>query len=344
MRQIRKLLSNLVGLFLIIFLLLFVYQNYTGRDIDYTKLSSMADLSKVSVNLSTLNIGFLNSVKQNLVSSTEKQAKKSAVNIVDKQLTSWKDNLLKGLINDDLQKDTGELTKKTSGDFKIAMLSDSHESFDNLKKTVDIINAESSFDLAVHLGDLSRVGEQSQLIKSKQILDSLKVKYYTVPGDHDFWDTVGPENYIKVFGVNYFSIIKGSWKLIFVDDADIDNGLDNVQFEWLKSELQANDSKYRVIFVHIPLYSTHSERRTMGGNDAVKKQKEDILKLAREKNVMAIVAGDQHYFNIDIDLEKKEFKHIVIGALTNDRNLQPARYGIVQLKANGVVEVKDIEL
>ena len=338
MSNIKKLLSNFIGLLLILFLLTFVYQNFTGKSIDFTRFSNVVNLASFSLNPSSINIKFISSLKESLITTTEKQAKTQTANFVDQQISNFKNWLLGGLINEKLEKDTGEISKKTAGDTQIAMLADSHESFDNL------LNKDENYDLAIHLGDLSRVGEQSQLTKSKEMLDKLKVKYYAIPGDHDYWQTVSSENYIKVFGVNYYSFIKNSWKLIFLDDADLENGLDEAQFEWLKSELNAVDSKYRVIFLHVPLYSTHLERRTMGGNEKVEKQKKEIFELIYNSKVKAIVAGDQHYFNIEKDKQNPELKHIVIGALTNDRNLQPARYGVLQLKVNGVVEVKDIEL
>jgi len=338
MKQIKSLLSNIVGFVILVALVIFVYQNYTNQSVDLTQISKF---SKISLDLSHLN---LNSLKQMVVSTTENQVRLSTANIVDKQITNWKNTLLKGLINEKMTKDTGKISKKSTGDIKIALLADSHESFDNLRLAVDQINKADDYDFVVDLGDLSRVGEKSQLEKSKEILDLLNLKYYVIAGDHDYWETVSSENFISVFGKDYYSFIKNGWKLIFLDNADIDMGLDTTQFEWLKSELNAMDSKYRVIFVHIPLYSTHSERRVMGGQINVENQKQEILKLAREKSVRAIVAGDQHYFNVDIDPEVKNLKHIVDGALTNDRNLQPARYGVLQLKQNGEVEVKDIKL
>jgi|GEM_PF-6863174 len=342
MKKIKQLLSNLVGLVIVIGLFLFVYQNFTGKSIDLTNVSNSLNLSSVkSVDIKQLNLQIFSSLKKQLLATSEKQAKTQVANLVDKQITDWKNQLLKGIISESLEKDTGEVSEKVSGDTKIAIMSDSHESFDNLQKVVEIINKDESFDLAIHLGDLSRVGEQVQLTESKKILDKLEIKYYAIPGDHDFWESVGAENYIKVFGMDYYSVIKNNWKLIFLDNADIENGLNTTQLEWLKSELNATDSKYRVLFLHIPLYSTHSERRVMGGSDQVKKQKEEILNLVRENNVKAVISGDQHYFNIEKDPIKKEIKHIVVGALTNDRNLQPARYGVLLLKSDGRVEVKD---
>ena len=43
-----------------------------------------------------------------------------------------------------LEKDTGEISKKTAGDTQIAMLADSHESFDNLLKAVERINKDEN--------------------------------------------------------------------------------------------------------------------------------------------------------------------------------------------------------
>ena len=338
MRLIKNLLSNIVGFIVLVALVFFVYQNYTNQSVDLSKLSRY---SKISLDLSYLN---LSSLKKLVLETTENEIRLSTANIVDKQITDWKNILLNGLINEKMTKDKGGVSKKSVGDIKVAVLADSHESFNNLKLAVDQINKTDDYDFAVGLGDFSRVGEKSQLTKSKEILDLLNIKYYVIPGDHDYWQTVSSENFVNVFGKNYYSFIKKGWKFIFLDNADIEGGLGNTQLEWLKSELNATDSKYRVIFVHIPLYSTRSERRVMGGNVSVDKQKQEILKLAREKNVRAIVAGDQHYFNIDIDPENKNLTHIVVGALTNDRNLQPARYAVLQLKQNGTVEIKDIQL
>ena len=64
---------------------------------------------------------------------------------------------------------------------------------------------ESNAKAVFFLGDYTDLGVIDDLIVAKKAMDESKLVYLSLPGDHDLWKSVGPQNFIDVFGKNYFS-------------------------------------------------------------------------------------------------------------------------------------------
>ena len=95
--------------------------------------------------------------------------------------------------------------------FRFAFLSDTHIGSPNgaaeedLRRTVADINSMEGIDFVVITGDITELGTNRQLSVARQILDSLKVKYYIIPGNHDTgWSETGGLGYTKTFGYDKF--------------------------------------------------------------------------------------------------------------------------------------------
>ena len=84
-------------------------------------------------------------------------------------------------------------------DFKIALLSDSHNNDENLKKALEIAK-ENEVKAVLFLGDFTDLGIVDNLKKAKNIMDESNIEYYALPGDRDLYASTGPDNFIEVFG------------------------------------------------------------------------------------------------------------------------------------------------
>ena len=95
--------------------------------------------------------------------------------------------------------------------FRFAFISDTHigspdgHAEEDLRRTVADINAMNDIAFVVITGDITELGTNTQLILAKQILDSLNVKYYIIPGNHDTgWSESGGLSFNRTFGNDKF--------------------------------------------------------------------------------------------------------------------------------------------
>lgn len=89
--------------------------------------------------------------------------------------------------------------------FKFAQVTDTHvgghTGADDLRRTVADLNKQKDIDFVILSGDVTEFGSDEELALAKQILDSLKLPLYILPGNHDSnWSESGANSYWKVFG------------------------------------------------------------------------------------------------------------------------------------------------
>src|SRR5690349_9174634 len=95
--------------------------------------------------------------------------------------------------------------------FRFAFISDTHigppngGAEEDLRRTVADINSMKDLAFVVITGDITELGTNQQLRLAKQILDSLKIPYYIIPGNHDTgWSESGGLGFTTVFGSDKF--------------------------------------------------------------------------------------------------------------------------------------------
>ena len=111
------------------------------------------------------------------------------------------------------------------------------------------------FDFVIMLGDNIYGGHSPEdfAIKFEQpyhVLLDAGVKFYASLGNHD--DPVECfYNSFNIGGQHYYAYSKGNVRFIVLDG----NYMDARQLDWLKSELQASSSPWKIVYFHHPLYS-----------------------------------------------------------------------------------------
>ncbi|NUN68888.1 MAG: PQQ-binding-like beta-propeller repeat protein [Bacteroidetes bacterium] len=103
--------------------------------------------------------------------------------------------------------------------FSFAHISDTHignaTAAEDLRRTVADINSMDSLAFAVISGDITEYGSDEQLRLAKQILDSLTIPWYIVPGNHDMkWSASGGRSFSVVFGSENFAFRHGGYQFI----------------------------------------------------------------------------------------------------------------------------------
>lgn len=93
--------------------------------------------------------------------------------------------------------------------FRFALVTDTHvggaTGADDLRRTVLDLNQQQGIDFVILSGDVTEFGSDEELALAKQILDSLNLPLYVIPGNHDSnWSESGANSFRKVFGAETF--------------------------------------------------------------------------------------------------------------------------------------------
>jgi len=103
--------------------------------------------------------------------------------------------------------------------FKFAQVTDTHvggqTGADDLRRTVADLNKQKDLDFVILSGDVTEFGSDAELALAKQILDSLRLPLYIIPGNHDSnWSESGANSFRQVFGGETFFFTHKGYQFI----------------------------------------------------------------------------------------------------------------------------------
>ncbi|MBC7874459.1 MAG: PQQ-binding-like beta-propeller repeat protein [Ferruginibacter sp.] len=149
--------------------------------------------------------------------------------------------------------------------FRFAFVSDTHIGSPNgmagedLRRTVRDINAMTGIAFVVLTGDITELGTNEELKLAKQILDSLAIPWYIIPGNHDTgWSESGGVMFTTVFGYDKFSFEYNGIRFLGCASGPYlrmsDGHVPRDAVNWLDEELKKVKSQQPVIFLnHYPI-------------------------------------------------------------------------------------------
>ena len=149
--------------------------------------------------------------------------------------------------------------------FRFAFISDTHIGSPNggaeedLRRTIRDINAMNDIAFVVLTGDITELGTNEELKLAKQILDSLKIAYYILPGNHDTgWSESGGVMFSTVFGYDKFSFEFNGIRFLGCASGPYvrmsDGHVPRDAVNWLDKELKNLEPEQPVIFLnHYPI-------------------------------------------------------------------------------------------
>lgn len=149
--------------------------------------------------------------------------------------------------------------------FRFAFISDTHigspdgKAEEDLRRTVHDINSKNDIDFVVITGDITELGTNDELPRAKKILDSLKLKYYIIPGNHDDgWSESGGMTFISTFGSDRFVFDHNGIRFIACASGPYvrmsDGHIPRDAMAWMKNILDTTSATMPVIFLnHYPM-------------------------------------------------------------------------------------------
>lgn len=104
----------------------------------------------------------------------------------------------------------------------VAVFSDSHEDYGDLKSIIREINAMTDLDFVVNTGDFTNQGKPEQYQAFLEIAAALKAPVFTVPGNHDV-ENDGDRLFAPLFGPAEFSFERGGFRFLFLRSTGVES-------------------------------------------------------------------------------------------------------------------------
>jgi Icc-related predicted phosphoesterase len=201
----------------------------------------------------------------------------------------WNITLLDG---DDAVITVGPPDRDVQDAFHFAWLSDIQEAIDHLPEFIAHMNADSDLRFVLSGGDLcvERRSRRNRLLLIQQMLESLDIPFYSVPGNHDIEGTNEP--WRDLFGRNnIFFRFKGV-HYVGIDSASAT--IDPVVYKWLDDRLlPAADPGMCVYFMHIPPFDPEGDRQV---GFTTRKEAAKLISLLVEYDVDICFYGHIHTY------------------------------------------------
>jgi outer membrane protein assembly factor BamB/predicted phosphodiesterase len=149
--------------------------------------------------------------------------------------------------------------------FRFAFLSDTHIGSPNggaeedLRRAVRDINSMKGLAFVVITGDITELGTNEELKLARQILDSLNIPFYIIPGNHDTgWSESGGVMFTAVFGSDKFNFNYNGIQFLGCPSGPYvrmsDGHVPRDAVNWLDTELKKLPNGQPVIFLnHYPI-------------------------------------------------------------------------------------------
>lgn len=210
--------------------------------------------------------------------------------------------------------------------FKVAMISDSQNENESLSialKKAGEAGAHSVF----FLGDYTAWGSVEELAAAKKIMDDSGLVYYSLPGDHDLGQSVGPSNYNQVFSDKTERVVEiKDVKFVMLDNSANKTLISEADIKAFKQELAGADFvllsqplyHYAGPSVLKPIMGFLLENGELKKNQKILDQSQTILSAIRDSGVKAIISGDHHSFSISQDPVRSDLMHVAIGSVTQE--------------------------
>lgn len=254
-----------------------------------------------------------------------------------------------------------EERQNTGLPLKFAVMGDIHSDWGNLRKGVQKAK-EDQVEFIIIVGDLTTIGEKSELLEAKKILDESGLKYYVIPGNHDIWlgrKFKKEDIWGEVFGESFKSFSIDSempaspnrgeqrfreTKFILVNNGDGINGLDGTfgtkgkQRKWIEKEVEECLKIYCLVFMHEPLNHPNSLHLMGEENPKVASEAGELVKLFVRNQVREVFAGHLHFSS---SYELEGLKTTIVGAVTSERNFQSPKF-LEVWQEDGRLERKEV--
>lgn len=142
------------------------------------------------------------------------------------------------------------LEAETPAEFKIALISDTHNYYKELEKQIDVINS-SSYAFVIVAGDITNLGLLEEFNVARNYLNGLRIPYLVAVGNHDLISN-GRKIYNRLFGSDTFHFVFHDVHFIIFNNNNWESPGLVPDMEWVEQVLSESDPSHkRVLIAHV---------------------------------------------------------------------------------------------
>jgi Icc protein len=182
-----------------------------------------------------------------------------------------------------------EQETSNGSNYKIALISDTHNYYEDLSKLVETINRNGPYSFTIVSGDLTNYGLYEEYDETLKRLDHLNSPYLVTIGNHDLLSN-GDIVFEKMLGESDFSLIYKNAHFIFFNNNNWEASGRIPNLPWVESMLASSPSPFRILIAHIPV--NDSERFS-------EQQMREWETLTTAHGINYIINGHNHNPSID---------------------------------------------
>lgn len=140
----------------------------------------------------------------------------------------------------------------TAANFRVAVISDTHNYYDDLKDIVKKINKNGPYAFVIVTGDITNVGLVEEFKKTQDLLSELKYPVIVAAGNHDMISN-GQAIYDRLYGPDKLSFsFKNTQFIIFNNNNwEVSGSVPDV--DWVERELTNSVQPNKILFAHVPV-------------------------------------------------------------------------------------------
>jgi acid phosphatase type 7 len=185
--------------------------------------------------------------------------------------------------------------------FHLAMIGDSRSGervYAQLMKRI----IERKPDFLIHLGDMITHPHRKEWQEFFEISGQMDFTFFPVIGNHDVESTrLGEEIYRKQFslpaGKTYYVFRAGGVLFVILDSEEGRGRIIQEQRSWLEDILSSSKEKFKLIFIHRPLFLPMESLKTGRAMDRNPSDRDDLHRFFLKTKVKAVFAGDDHRYD-----------------------------------------------
>ena len=157
-------------------------------------------------------------------------------------------------------------------------------------------------DFIVHVGDMIPQPGQKEWKTFFEISKEIDIPFFPVVGNHEVAGTSrGEEIYRRQFqlpgGKTYYSFRAGEGLFVVLNSERGRGKIIDDQWTWLKSLLSSSKEKFKIVFLHRPLFPPPDSFKWGRGMDRYPEERDKLHRLFLDTGVKAVFSGDDHRYD-----------------------------------------------
>jgi hypothetical protein len=191
--------------------------------------------------------------------------------------------------------------KSLEPSYRFAVLGDSRDGDKTYQRLIRHI-LQRRPDFIIHVGDMISQPGEKEWKNFFEISKEIDISFFPVVGNHEVAGTSrGEEIFRKQFQLperkTYYSFQAGEGLFVVLNSERGKGRIIDDQWTWLKSVLSSSKERFKMVFLHRPLFPPTDSLKWGRGMDRYPEERDNLHRLFLDTGVKTVFSGDDHRYD-----------------------------------------------